>query len=137
MRFHRSSQWFRAATRLISVCGVGLLVAGCMSSYKNFEDQRQGHEIALLRQQGLQFWLEGEDRRPVDELHLEPGEYIIRFVQTADRSGGAGACELGAGRYYGFRITGRKFLPVSKRFAFTGECFENPNPDPGWRQRAY
>jgi hypothetical protein len=111
--------------------------AACVSAYKNYEGQRQGREIALLRQQGIQFWLEGHPRQPVDELHLEPGDYIIRFVQTSNRTGGAASCSLARGRYYGFRITGRRFLPVSKTYAFTGECYENSRPEPGWSQRAY
>lgn len=130
---------------LTLVAGLAFLTSGCLSSYKNYEGQRQGQTIALLRQQGLQFWLEEKGNqssnhhalRPADELYLEPGNYVIWFVQTATRTGGAGACQLEAGGYYGFRITGRKFLPVSKTYAFTGECFADPSPDPGWERRAY
>ena len=125
--------------------GLLCLNPGCLSSYKNYEGQRQGRTIALLRQQGLQFWLDEKSAqtsnhhalRPVDELYLEPGNYVIWFVQTANRTGGAGACQLEAGRFYGFRITGRQFLPVSKTYAFTGECLEDPSPNPGWDRRAY
>ncbi|MEQ9365738.1 MAG: hypothetical protein RIF32_15950 [Leptospirales bacterium] len=125
--------------------GLSVFAPACLSSFKNYEGQRQGRTIALLSQQGLRFWLQDPSdpnhhkavKKPADEMYLEAGDYVIWFVRTATRTGGAGSCSLEAGRAYGFRITGRQFLPLSKNYAFTGECFEDPSPDPGWEQRAY
>ncbi len=135
----------RDALKYMLLCGLLGLLPACLSHYKNYDGQRQGHTIALVREQGLQFWLQDpndpnhhkEVKRAVDELYLEPGDYVIWFVKTANRTGGAGACSLEAGRLYGFRITGRKLLPLSKNYAFTGECVADPSPNQGWDRRAY
>lgn len=115
---------------------------GCLTHYKNYSGQKQGLEIARVRQQGIRFRLaaangsDGEEL-PVDELYLEPGSYIVWFVQSATRTGGAGTCQLNAGKSYGFEVIGNDFLPKTKHYAFTGRCVEDPDPDPGWDRRAY
>lgn len=128
---------------LVFALVAGLLVGpGCLTHFKNYSGQRQGLEIALVRQQGIRFRLAAPDggdseETPVDELYLEPGRYLIWFVQTATRTGGAGTCQVSAGKSYGFEITGRSFLPETKHYAFTGRCVENPAPADGWDRRLY
>ena len=115
---------------------------GCLTHFKNYAGQRQAVEIARVRPQGSRVRLalpDGGDSEetPVDELYLEPGRYVIWFVQTATRTGGAGSCQVNAGKSYGFEVDGRSFLPETKYYAFTGRCVENLEPEDGWQNRLY
>ncbi len=103
-----------------------LLPPGCASVWKNYEGDRPDSEVGVLRSQGYQFRLQDDAPprrvRPADELRLLPGEYIIRFVHTTYRNGGAALCVIEAGRRYTLKVSGRQFVSESGSFAFTGEC---------------
>lgn len=102
------------------------LTTGCASVSKNYEGSLPDSEIGVLRRQGYQFRIQDDSpprrNRPADELRLLPGEYIIRFVHTTYRNGGAALCVIEAGRRYTLEVSGRQFVSDSGSYALTGEC---------------
>ncbi len=123
-----------------------LLAGGCQSMDRktNYEGVKSREEVAILKHRGYRFWIYGDKREPVDELWLTPGEYMIGFVRSSSRTGGAARCILQEGRVYSFEITGSQYLPRSGLYAFLGRCFYDPKrkenlppPPPGAKQRSW
>ena len=101
-----------------------VFVTGCATIHtaKNYQGFLPGRDIAVLRERGFQIWLAGSERRPVDELRLLPGRYLISFFRYPDRSGGVANCLLEPGTLYGLRIVRREYLPQSGTNALVAEC---------------
>jgi len=105
-------------------------------TYKNFKGAKKRAEIAILRERGYRFWLQDapvekdKEGHPIkkryDELRLGPGQYMIGFVRTTRRVGGAAFCSLRAGRVYSFKVVDRQYLPKSGVYGFIGKCFFDP-----------
>ncbi|MCB1320439.1 MAG: hypothetical protein KDK34_09310 [Leptospiraceae bacterium] len=98
---------------------------------RNYQGYKPRREIAVVLDQGWRFWLVGTERKPVDELRLTPGTYMIGFVQTRTRLGGAARCELEAGQAYAIDVVGRTYVDSTGTYALVGECelTDWPHPD--------
>lgn len=105
-----------------------LLLTGChaMAVQKNFDGKLPLSEIAVLRDRGYRFWLYDGPKKPVDELRLKPGRYMIGFRESYTQTGGAAYCDMEAGQLYSFRITGRQYLPKVGLYALMGDCYVDP-----------
>lgn len=108
--------------------GLLLLSSGChaLAIQKNYDGTLPTTEIAVLRDQGYRFWLYDGPKKPVDELRLKPGQYMIGFRETSSQTGGAAYCQLEAGQLYSFKITGRQYLPKVGLYALVGDCYLDP-----------
>ena len=93
--------------------------------------------VSVLKQKGYRFWLRNKPDKIVkkgfirskvryDELHLKPGAYMIGFIRTTPRVGGAAYCRLEGGKTYSFKVVSRQYLPKTGTYAFLGKCFFDP-----------
>ncbi len=140
------SRQVQTPARCLSIALAGFLLAGCGTSvgkqlssvsfkdkvYKNHE----GAAYARVRQRGFRFWLRDQVEKDkdgnvvkgrYDELQLKPGTYMLGFVRTTPRVGGAAFCKVNEGRLYSFKITDRQYLRSAGSYAFMGECTFDPD----------
>ena len=100
-------------------------------TYSNFSGNKDKKQYAVVKQRGYRFWLKNEsaEEKPkrYDELLLTPGDYLVGFVRSNPREGGAAFCRVKAGEVYSFKIIDREYLSKKGVWAAKGRCFYDPN----------
>lgn len=97
----------------------------CRTTFSNFKGDKPESEIAILSKPGFRFWFyEDKNQKPVDEMRLDPGEYLIGFLTSGKLEQGAAFCTFQAGKQYSFKVYDRQYLPKSGTYALKGKCLE-------------
>jgi len=99
-------------------------------TYTNFSGNIDKKQYAVVKQRGYRFWIKKESdekSKRYDQLLLTPGDYLLGFVRTNPREGGAAFCRVKAGEVYSFKITDREYLSKKGVWAAKGRCFYDPN----------
>lgn len=111
------------------------LLFSCGSTEPKVFSAKGEGQFATISHRGYQFWLKSEEKRgedgqlikeKFDTLQLKPGGYLIGFIRSTSRAGGAAFCKVEAGKTYSLEVTGQEYMPKSGRYILRGKCVFDP-----------
>ncbi|MBU43714.1 MAG: hypothetical protein CMN76_10875 [Spirochaetaceae bacterium] len=107
------------------------LLAMCMEPQviQNYPDYEPQHRIAIVRKPGFTVAV-SESQRWGDTLKLTPGKYLIEFREKFTSIKGAAICQLEPGGIYDIEIVRKRYMKMSGRYVYEGECRRSNEPLP-------